>query len=62
MPKHKTSKTVKKRFKLTAHGKLKYSRAGRRHLLGGKSRKRKRHLRRQAILNKVEHKRIVNLL
>ena len=40
----KTKKAVAKRFKLTASGKLKMSRAGRRHLAGSKNRKRKRHL------------------
>lgn len=62
MPKHKTSKTIKKRFRLTARGKIKYSKAGRRHLLGSKSGKRKRHLRRSAVLDKAEYKRIVTFL
>jgi len=40
----KTKKAVAKRFKVTASGRLKHSKAGRRHLAGSKNRKRKRHL------------------
>ena len=40
----KTNKSVSKRFKLTATGKVMRSRAGRRHLLAGKSPKRRRSL------------------
>ncbi len=45
MPKSKTRKGVAKRFKVTAGGAVKRSRAGRRHLLTVKGRKRKRFLR-----------------
>lgn len=44
MPKMKTRKAVKGRFKLTGTGKLKRTRPGRRHILTKKSAKRKRHL------------------
>lgn len=50
MPKMKTHKGVKKRVKLTARGKIKYYRSGARHLMAGKRAKRKRRLRRPAIL------------
>lgn len=40
----KTKKSVAKRFKITATGKVMRSRAGRRHLLAGKSPKRRRSL------------------
>ena len=40
----KTNKSVAKRFKITATGKVMRSRAGRRHLLAGKSPKRRRSL------------------
>jgi large subunit ribosomal protein L35 len=40
----KTRKSVAKRFKITARGKVMRSRAGRRHLLGSKSPKRRRNL------------------
>jgi large subunit ribosomal protein L35 len=45
MPKMKTHKASKKRFRVTASGKLKRSQAGKKHLLSHKSGKRKRHLR-----------------
>ncbi|HEV8543548.1 MAG TPA: 50S ribosomal protein L35 [Verrucomicrobiae bacterium] len=40
----KTKKSVKKRFKITATGKVMRSRAGKRHLLSTKSPKRRRSL------------------
>jgi len=45
MPKLKTRKALAKRFKKTATGKLLHWRAGRRHLMSGKSAKRRRRLR-----------------
>lgn len=45
MPKMKTHKGSKKRFRVTASGKLKRSQAGKRHLNSHKTGKRKRHLR-----------------
>lgn len=44
MPKMKTRKAMKARFKVTAKGKLKRTRPGRRHILTKKSAKRKRSL------------------
>ena len=44
MPKMKTRKAMKARFKVTASGKLKRTRPGRRHMLTKKSSKRKRSL------------------
>jgi large subunit ribosomal protein L35 len=40
----KTRKAVAKRFKISARGKVSHARAGRRHLLAGKSPKRRRGL------------------
>jgi large subunit ribosomal protein L35 len=40
----KTNKAIRKRFKVSARGKVMFRGAGRRHLLGGKSRKVKRRL------------------
>lgn len=40
----KTKKSVSKRFKITATGKVLTHKAGRRHLLSGKRPKRRRHL------------------
>ena len=45
MPKAKTHKASKKRFRVTATGKLKRSQAGKKHLNSHKTGKRKRHLR-----------------
>ncbi|MEO0452983.1 MAG: 50S ribosomal protein L35 [Verrucomicrobiota bacterium] len=44
MSKAKTRKAVAKRFKVSATGKVKASRAGRRHLAASKNAKRKRRL------------------
>lgn len=45
MPKMKTHKASRKRFKVSAGGKLKRSQAGKKHLLSNKTGKRKRQLR-----------------
>jgi large subunit ribosomal protein L35 len=51
MPKMKTKKAVVAKFKLTGTGKLKRGRGGRRHLLTGKTSKRKRQLRNPALVD-----------
>jgi large subunit ribosomal protein L35 len=51
MPKQKTHKGVKKRFRLTATGKVKHRQAGTSHLAARKTHKRKRLLRGTAVLN-----------
>jgi len=50
MPKQKTRKGVAKRIRVTRRGKVMRGKAGRRHLLSNKSRKRKRQLRRKTTL------------
>ena len=62
MPKKKTKKAAAKRFKKTASGKLKYAKAGSSHLLGSKSRKRKRNLRRKGVVGSADEKRISEVL
>ena len=52
MPKLKTRKAAKKRMRITKTGKVKHFGAGKGHLLTGKRSKRKRVLRRGAILSK----------
>ena len=47
-----------KRFKKTASGKYKRKTSGRRHLLSGKSSKRKRQLRNDPMLAKADSKRV----
>jgi large subunit ribosomal protein L35 len=49
MPKMKTHKASRKRFRVTASGKLKRSQAGKKHLNSHKSGQRKRHLRAKVI-------------
>jgi len=49
---------VAKRFKKTASGKYKRKTSGRRHLLSGKSSKRKRQLRNDPMLAKADSKRV----
>jgi len=62
MPKKKTNKAAAKRFRVTAGGKLMYSKAGAGHLLTSKSRKRKRSLRKAGVLCAAETKRVTHLL
>ena len=56
MPKQKTHSGAKKRFKVTATGKILRRRAPKAHLLEKKSAKRKRSFRRDAPLAPSDHK------
>jgi large subunit ribosomal protein L35 len=56
VPKMKTRKAVKSRFKVTGTGKLKRTRPGRRHILTKKSANRKRKLARDALVDKGQLK------
>lgn len=47
--KNKTNRSLKKRFRVSANGKLKYKKSGKRHLLSGRTSKRKRQLRRTGV-------------
>jgi large subunit ribosomal protein L35 len=58
MPKQKTHKATKKRFRMTAKGKLKHRGAGTSHLLSRMSQKRKRKLRGTRVLSPTEIKRL----
>ena len=62
MPKQKTHKGTKKRFKVSAGGKVKYRKTGRGHLLSHKSGNKKRKLRKPGILGEVDARRIRDLL
>ncbi len=62
MPKLKTKKGAKKRFKLTASGKVKRKRAYLRHILSSKTRRQKRHLRGPAIVDAVDAPAIKRML
>lgn len=58
----KTKKALVKRIKITAQGKVLRSKAGRRHLLSGRSKKRKRNLRKKAVVSGGEKKNIKKAL
>ncbi len=54
MPKQKTHKGTKKRFRLTAKGKAKHRNSGTSHLAARMTHKRKRNLRGTGIVDKTE--------
>jgi large subunit ribosomal protein L35 len=60
VPKMKTVKAIKARFSVTATGKLKRNRPGRRHLLSGKTPKRRRQLA-QATVADHAHEKVYSL-
>jgi len=62
MPKLKTHKGAKKRFKITKNKKIIYSKAYRGHILTKKSAKRKRELKRPGQIQSVDRKRIKRML
>ena len=62
MPKQKTKKGVAKRFKITKSGKVKRSKAGGRHILSKKKRKRKRSLRKAGIVHSTMEKKVRGLI
>jgi len=62
MPKAKTSRSAAKRFKKTGTGKVVRRKALKGHLLTSKTRKRKRRLRKSAIVDHADAGRIKRLL
>ncbi|MBU0683427.1 MAG: 50S ribosomal protein L35 [Candidatus Omnitrophota bacterium] len=62
MPKLKTKKGAKKRFSITKSGKIKRGKTGKRHILTKKSKKRKRHLSKSALVDTTFTKKIKSLL
>jgi len=62
MPKLKTNKSVRKRFKITKRGKVRRYRAGVKHLLSCKTRKRKRQLKHPVILQGKQERTVKRLL
>jgi len=62
MPKLKTNKGAKKRFKLTKSGKIKRHKEGARHILTKKTRKRKRALKESTTVDKTFEKKIKSML
>jgi large subunit ribosomal protein L35 len=62
MPKMKTKRCAAKRFRVLGSGKVKRAKAGRRHILGEKSRKQKRRLRVKALVHETEVHHIERML
>ncbi|NPV27098.1 MAG: 50S ribosomal protein L35 [Firmicutes bacterium] len=62
MPKIKTHRGAAKRFKKTATGKIKRSKAFKSHILEKKSAKRKRNLRKAGLVSAADAKRVVRLI
>jgi large subunit ribosomal protein L35 len=62
MPKMKTHKGAKKRFRVTANGKLKRSHAGKKHLNSHKTGKRKRQLRHPTVATPAFAKKYIAIM
>ena len=62
MPKVKTNSSAKKRFRLTGTGKVRRNKAFTSHLLTKKATKRKRDLRKSAIVHSTNEKMVKRLL
>ena len=62
MPKMKTKSGAKKRFAITASGKIKRKHAYKSHILTKKSKKRKRNLTKTALVNKSDVNNIKDML
>ena len=62
MPKMKTKRAAAKRFKLTGTGKIRRRKAGKQHLMRGKSANRLRNLKKNDIVSSADHPRIIRLL
>jgi len=62
MPKMKSNRGAKKRFRATGSGGIKRAKAGKSHILCTKNRKRKRGLRKSALVDSANEKSIRRLL
>lgn len=62
MPKMKTVSSAKKRFRLTATGKIKRKHAFKSHILTKKTKKQKRNLTQTGLIAKVDEKRVKSLI
>ncbi len=62
MPKLKTNKAATKRFKVTGTGKIKRTQSGKQHILGKKSPKRIRTLRKSSLVDKTNVKPVKKML
>ncbi|PIQ87211.1 MAG: 50S ribosomal protein L35 [Candidatus Omnitrophica bacterium CG11_big_fil_rev_8_21_14_0_20_45_26] len=62
MPKLKTNKAVRKRFRVTKNGKVLYTKSKKRHLLGHKSAKQKRKLKSRSVASEHNAEKIIRAL
>ncbi len=62
MPKMKTHRGAAKRFKRTGTGKISRMKSGKSHILTKKSKKRKRHLRKETLISGPDLKRVKQML
>ena len=62
MPKMKTHRGAAKRFKRTKSGKFKRAKSNKQHILTKKSAKRKRKLRQTTLIDRVDAKRVKQML
>ena len=62
MPKMKSKRGAAKRFQATGTGKIKRAKSGKSHILSNKNRKRKRNLRKSALVNPAMEHSIQRLL
>jgi large subunit ribosomal protein L35 len=62
MPKMKTHRGAAKRFKRTGTGKISRMKSGKSHILTKKSKKRKRHLRKETLISGADLKRVKQML
>jgi large subunit ribosomal protein L35 len=62
MPKMKSNRAAGKRFRVTGTGRVKHKKSYARHILGTKSRQRKRHLRKPTYVSPADQRRARRLL
>ena len=62
MPKMKTRRAAAKRFTVTSTGEFKRNKAYKRHILEKKSQKRKRNMRKAALITAADHERVRRML
>ena len=62
MPKMKTKSAAKKRFRVTASGRIRRAKAGKQHIMRGKRSSRLRRLKQNDLVDKADEKRIARLI
>ena len=62
MPKMKTNRAAAKRFRVTGSGRIRRAKAGKSHLMRGKSANRLRRLKNHDMVDKADEKRVARLI